>query len=61
MPEMLFGAKDGTPMAVEERRIAIAGAAHEVKVVGGKEEHSISCTEAKAARDVFKVDAPHPK
>jgi hypothetical protein len=61
MPETLFGAKDGISMAVEDRRIAIAGAACEVKVIGGKEERSISCTEAKAARDVFKVDAPHPK
>ncbi len=58
-PETLFLTKGATSMAVQDRKIAIA--ACEAKAVGEKEERSISCAEAKAARAVSKVDEPHPK
>ncbi len=48
-------------MVVKDRRITITGAAREAKAVREKEGHIISCAKAKAARAVFKVDAPCSK
>jgi hypothetical protein len=57
-PKTLLVAKDAMSIAVKDRRITIAGSSCEAKAVGEKEEHIIFCTKAKAARAVFKVDAP---
>ncbi len=60
-PKTLLVAKDATSMAVEDRRIAIAGAACEAKAVREKRGAHYFLRQGQGARTVFKVYTPRPK